>query len=105
MLRAGLELDGELLALACASHSGEPFHLEGVRRILAGAGLTEADLQTPPGYPLDDDARDQLIRAGGHAVVDRDELLGQARGHARDLRRERLGHQAPTSSPTTRSRR
>ncbi|MGN6576068.1 MAG: asparaginase [Nocardioides sp.] len=65
MLRAGLELDGELLALACASHSGEPFHLEGVRRILAGAGLAESDLQTPPGYPLDDDARDQLIRAGG----------------------------------------
>ena len=27
--------DGDLLALACASHSGEPFHLEGVRRILA----------------------------------------------------------------------
>ena len=24
MLRAGLDLDGELLALACASHSGEP---------------------------------------------------------------------------------
>jgi len=48
-----------------ADHSGEAFHLEGVRRILDGAGLTEADLQTPPGYPLDDDARDQLIRAGG----------------------------------------
>ena len=46
--------DGELLALACASHSGEPFHLDGVRRILAGAGLDEAALQTPPDYPLDD---------------------------------------------------
>ena len=51
MLRAGLDLDGELLALASASHSGEPFHLEGVRRILAGAGLTEARLQTPPDHP------------------------------------------------------
>ena len=29
MLRAGLDLDGELLALAAASHSGEPFHLGG----------------------------------------------------------------------------
>ena len=38
MLEAGLDLDGELLALACASHSGEAFHLDGVRRILAGAG-------------------------------------------------------------------
>jgi L-asparaginase II len=65
MLRAGLDLDGELLALACASHSGEPFHVEGVRRILDGAGLSEEDLQTPSGYPLDDQARDDLIRAGG----------------------------------------
>jgi L-asparaginase II len=65
MLRAGLDLDGELLALASASHSGEPFHLEGVRRILAGAGLDESALQTPPDYPLDDQARDELLRAGG----------------------------------------
>lgn len=65
MLRAGLDLDGELLALACASHSGEDFHLDGVRRILHGAGLDESDLQTPPGWPLDDDARDRLIRSGG----------------------------------------
>jgi L-asparaginase II len=65
MLRAGLELDGELLALAAASHSGEAFHLEGVRRILASVGLDESALQTPPGWPLDDDARDALIRAGG----------------------------------------
>ena len=57
---AGLDLDGELLALACASHSGEPFHLEGVRRILAGAGLDEDALQTPPDYPLDDQAREEL---------------------------------------------
>jgi L-asparaginase II len=65
MLEAGLELEGELLALACASHSGEPFHLDGVRRILASAGLAEDALQTPPGYPLDDDAREAVIRAGG----------------------------------------
>jgi L-asparaginase II len=65
MVRAGLELPPDLLALACASHSGEPFHIEGVRRILASAGLSEADLQTPPDYPLDDAARDQVIREGG----------------------------------------
>lgn len=68
MLRAGLDLDGELLALASASHSGEPFHVEGVHRILASAGLSVDDLQTPPGYPLDDEARDALIRAGGAAT-------------------------------------
>jgi L-asparaginase II len=65
MVRAGLDLDGELLALACASHSGEPFHVEGVRRILDAAGLPVEALQTPPDYPLDDDERDAVLRAGG----------------------------------------
>jgi L-asparaginase II len=65
MVRVGLDLPPELLALGCASHSGEPFHVEGVRRILASAGLSEADLQTPPDYPLDDAAREAIIRAGG----------------------------------------
>ena len=65
MVRLGLRLPPELLALACASHSGEDFHLEGVRRILDLAGLDESDLQTPAGYPLDDDARETLLRNGG----------------------------------------
>jgi L-asparaginase II len=63
MLRVGLDLDGALLALAAASHSGEPFHLDGVRAILAGAGLDESALQTPPDYPLDDDAKVAFIRS------------------------------------------
>ncbi len=65
MVEAGLDLDGELLALACASHSGEPFHVEGVRRILDSSDLTEDALQTPPDWPLDDEAREALLRAGG----------------------------------------
>ena len=65
MLESGLALEGELLALACASHSGEAFHIDGVRRILASAGLSEDALQTPPDWPLDDQAREELIRAGG----------------------------------------
>jgi L-asparaginase II len=65
MLRAGLDLPPELLALACASHSGEPFHVAGVRAILESVDLSEADLQTPPDYPLDDAAREQVIRDGG----------------------------------------
>jgi L-asparaginase II len=65
MVRAGLDLEPELLALASASHSGEPFHIEGVRAILAAVNLSEADLQTPPDYPLDDAAREQVIRGGG----------------------------------------
>lgn len=65
MVRAGLDLPPDLLALACASHSGEPFHVEGARRILASAGLTEDALQTPPDWPVDDEAREEVIRAGG----------------------------------------
>jgi L-asparaginase II len=64
MLRGDLPLDGELLALATASHSGEAFHLDGVRRILAGTGLPLEALRTPPDYPLDTGARDEWIRAG-----------------------------------------
>jgi L-asparaginase II len=65
MVRLGLDLPPDLLALACASHSGEKFHIDGARQILASAGLDESALQTPPDYPLDDAAREELIRAGG----------------------------------------
>ncbi|MCW2738208.1 asparaginase [Nocardioides sp.] len=65
MVELGLDLPPDLLALACASHSGEPFHVEGVRRTLASAGLDESALQTPPDYPLDDAAREAVIREGG----------------------------------------
>ncbi|EWS99833.1 asparaginase [Intrasporangium oryzae NRRL B-24470] len=64
MVRNGLATDGALLSLACASHSGEDFHLEGVRAILAGAGLIESDLQNTPDYPLDEAARTDWIAAG-----------------------------------------
>ena len=68
MLEAGLDLDGELLALACASHSGEPFHLAGVRRILSAAGLTEADLRTPADYPVDEVEKVSYVADGGTPV-------------------------------------
>ncbi|MCA0335363.1 MAG: asparaginase [Actinobacteria bacterium] len=64
MVRHGLDLPDDLLALVCASHSGEPFHLEGVRRILAGAGLSEEDLQNTPTLPLQEGEHDRWIREG-----------------------------------------
>jgi L-asparaginase II len=67
MLGCGLDLGGELLALAAASHSGEDFHVTGVRKILAGAGLTEDALQCPPDLPLDEAARAAVLLAGGTA--------------------------------------
>jgi L-asparaginase II len=64
MLRAGLELDGHLLALACSSHSGERYHLDGVRRMLAAAGLTPQHLANTPSYPLDADEQVAWRAAG-----------------------------------------
>ncbi|HEY2127745.1 MAG TPA: asparaginase [Streptosporangiaceae bacterium] len=65
LLRAGLDLDGKLLALAAASHSGEDFHLAGVREILARAGLTESALRCPPALPMDERAQREVLRRGG----------------------------------------
>ena len=65
MLRCRLDLEGELLALAAASHSGEDFHVDGVRKILSGAGLGEDSLRCPTSWPLDLDAARRLIAAGG----------------------------------------
>jgi L-asparaginase II len=65
MLTAGLPLDGELLALAAASHSGEDFHVQGVYDILDFAGLTEHDLRCPPALPIDEPTARRLVRQSG----------------------------------------
>jgi L-asparaginase II len=64
MLRCGLGLESELLALAAASHSGEDFHVDGVRKILSGAGLREDDLRCPPSWPLDIETARRLVARG-----------------------------------------
>ncbi|MFJ2290790.1 asparaginase [Streptomyces sp. NPDC087894] len=65
ILRAGLDLSGERLALAAASHSGEGFHLELVRTMLAEHGLKPDDLRTPPDLPLDPVEAEAYLAAGG----------------------------------------
>ncbi|HSY00368.1 MAG TPA: asparaginase [Streptomyces sp.] len=64
MLRAGLPLDGALLSLTAASHSGEERHLAGARRILALAGATGDDLRNVTDMPYDPAVRDVWIREG-----------------------------------------
>ncbi|RCV56815.1 asparaginase [Marinitenerispora sediminis] len=64
MLRAGLALDGELLALSAASHSGEERHVAGVRRILDAAELTPAALRNTPDLPYDPAVRDTWLARG-----------------------------------------
>ena len=65
MLRCGLDLDGKLLALAAASHSGEDFHVAGVREILSRAGLPESALQCPPALPMDEASQREILSHGG----------------------------------------
>jgi len=65
MLELGLDASSDLLAVACASHAGLPMHVDAVRRLLASAGLTEADLDNTPDLPLDTEAARSLLAAGG----------------------------------------
>jgi L-asparaginase II len=64
MVRAGLSLPPDLLALVCSSHDGAPMHLDGARRILAVAGLDEDALANTAGYPLDEREAERVIRSG-----------------------------------------
>lgn len=64
MLAAGWRPDDvQELALAAASHSGEPRHLEVVRRLLGG--LPESALGCPASLPLDEATAHALLAAGG----------------------------------------
>ncbi len=64
MIRAGLPAKGELLALSCASHSAESFHIEGVQSLLNAAGLDSDSLRCPADWPLDPVEKDSLIAEG-----------------------------------------
>ena len=57
MVRSGLNLNDEQLALVCASHGGTVRHQEVALEILQSVGLTESDLQNTPDRPLDHEAR------------------------------------------------
>ena len=65
MVGAGFTADAEELAVAAASHNGEPVHLDVVRRILASAGLDESALGNTPALPLSPPVAADVLRAGG----------------------------------------
>ena len=56
VLRSGVSLDSEQLALSAASHSGTAEHQRVAAAILAAASLTEDDLLCPADWPSDPDA-------------------------------------------------
>ncbi len=94
MVRAGLELAPELLALVCASHDGTPRHLAAAQRILAGAGLDEAALANTPDLPLDDAAAAAVLRAGGARTTLQMNCSGKHSGMVATCVRNRWAHDA-----------
>ncbi|MDL5154580.1 asparaginase [Actinomycetospora termitidis] len=67
-LRAGADLTDAEVALASASHSGEPIHLEAVTALLVRHGLTPDALRCVPDLPLGADAMHRYLAAGRTAA-------------------------------------
>jgi L-asparaginase II len=55
-------LPDDLVAIACASHNGEPDHVRAVRRLLRAGGVREGALECPPAFPS---RRSDAARASG----------------------------------------
>jgi len=53
----------EEVALACASHSGEPVHVELAAKMLERAGFTEADLRCGAHLPFNEAEAERMLRA------------------------------------------
>jgi L-asparaginase II len=64
MVRAGLTLDSEHLAVVCASHNGEDIHQQIVLDILSSVGLGEGALANTHDYPLHLDSAYHAVRSG-----------------------------------------
>ena len=65
MVRAGLKLPAEQLALVCASHSGQAIHQQTARDILATVNLDETALMNTAGFSIHVPTAHEVIRSGG----------------------------------------
>jgi L-asparaginase II len=64
MVRAGLDLPADLLALTAASHSGGAKHRGGTQRILAMHGLAVGDLENSTDLPYGTSEREDWLSSG-----------------------------------------
>ena len=64
MLRSGLDLENQLLALAAASHLGQSIHTQGALRILEMTGLSTSDFQHTADLPGDEASLAAWLAAG-----------------------------------------
>jgi L-asparaginase II len=60
----GAALAPEQMAIACASHGGQPVHVALVEEMLAEVGLGVDDLECPASWPSSRSARDRLVARG-----------------------------------------
>ncbi|MDQ4502142.1 asparaginase [Sinomonas sp. ASV322] len=67
LVRAGLSVPSELLALAAASHSGAAEHRKGTLRILSLHGLDVTSLENTADLPYGVAEREAWLRSGGYA--------------------------------------
>ena len=73
-------LGPEALALACASHSGEPEHVATAMRMLALAGLDASALECGAHWPIHQPSAHALARAGGTAGAIHNNCSGKHAG-------------------------
>ncbi len=86
------------IALACASHGGEPAHVAAVRTWLARLGLADADLQCGLHPPLYEPAARDLARAGEAPAPAHNNCSGKHAGLltvARHLGQDTAGYLRP----------
>ncbi len=99
-----LDLDDEELAIACASHNGEPAHVAVVDRMLAKAGLDGASLECGVHWPRVDSVLRAMAAAGTTATARHNNCSGKHAGFlclacmlagGGDLREYARGYVAP----------
>lgn len=81
------------LALACASHSGEPAHVELARAMLAKAGLDETALECGVHWPSSHDATVALARSGSSPSALHNNCSGKHSGFLCVCRHCKIAHQ------------
>ncbi len=87
-----LGLADEALALASASHGGEPMHVAVVERMLARAGLDSGALECGIHWPIDQGAAHALARAGSNPTALHNNCSGKHAGFLAVARRLGVDH-------------
>lgn len=86
------------LALACASHSGEPIHAETARVMLEKSGLTKDALACGPQWPLGEQAARELAASGARPTRLHNNCSGKHAGMlalAKHIEAETKGYELP----------